>query len=287
MRSRKVIFSLCIILVMTFTGCTTTVIKPADVVVGSEDAAIAKLGNDVHSLLFLMLNKKIGILYFTTLDWQVIGVGKRLSDRLAGYLNKKGGLTLIPRARLDVIMKTEAIEQASIFDIDAVKKKGKALTMDVVIMGTVVQSEGTIEIELKVMEVATGRLMLVSGVRMPATREFVTPENPEIILLNKKSPDKIMAMNRAYFLLQWMKTNQPLVFLLAVVKNDEMKSLRTTNPVLSEKLAKRKERYQQERPDVIKKIRSLQDGLTLMERYEPQRFSEIIRWKKELVDRMR
>jgi len=287
MKSGSVIFSLCIILVMTFTGCTTTVIRPADVIVNSEDAAIAKLGDDVHSLLFLLLNKKIGILYFTTLDWQIIDVGKRLSGKLADYLTRKGGLAMVPRAELDAIMKTQAIEQTSIFDIEAIQKGGKAPTIDVVITGTVAQADGRIEIQLKVFDVATGRLMLLSGVRMPAAGEFTAQENPEIILLNRKSPEKIAAMNKTYFLLQWMKANQPLVFLLAAVNDNEMKSLRATNAVLSGKLAKRKERYQHERPDVMRKIGNLQDGLSLMDRYEPQRFREIIRWKKELLDRMR
>lgn len=287
MKSASVIFSLCVTLVMAPAGCITTVIKPADVVVGSEDAAIAKLGDDVRSVSIILHNKRIGIFYFTTLDWQTIDAGKRISNKLADYLTRKGGLMIIPRTELDAIIKTQAIEQASIFDVEAMRKRGKALTLDVFIIGTVAQAGGTVEIELKAVDVAAGRLMLLSGVRMPATGEFTSDDNPEIVQLNKKSPEKIAVMNKTYFVLKWMKANQPLVFLLAVVKDSEMKSLRVTNAVLSGKLAIRKERYQQERPDVMKKIKRLQYGLSLMDRYEPQRFTEIMKLRKELLDRMK
>jgi hypothetical protein len=287
MKSGSVILSLYAVIVVATTGCITTVVRPADVLVSSEDAAITKLGDDIYSFRVIMNNKRIGIFYFTTLDWRIVDAGKRISGRLGDYLARKGGLRMIPRAELDAIMKTQAIEQASIFDVEAIQKRGKALPVDAIIIGTVAQADGTVEIGLKVVDVATGRLMLLTGVRMPAAGEIISQANPEIVQLNKKSPEKITAMNKTYFLLQWMKSNQPLVFLLAVVEDREMKILRTTNTVLAGKLARRKERYRQERPDVIKKIRNLQDGLSLMERYESQRFSEIINWKKELLARMK
>ncbi|HOT45732.1 MAG TPA: hypothetical protein PLM53_14920 [Spirochaetota bacterium] len=287
MKSGKVLVSLSIMLAMALAGCVTTVYRPAVGVIGTEDAAVEKLGDDIRSIRLVLKDKKIGIFYFTTLDWQIIDAGKRISGKLIDYLTSKRELTIIPRIEADAKMKTQAIEQARIFDIDAMRITRRELPVDVIVIGTLMQDMGTVRIELKAIDVATGRLMLVSGVRMPASGEFSAQEKPELTALYKKSPEKIMVINRTYFLLQWMKEKQPLVFLLAVVGDSEMKALRSSNAVLTEKLDRRRGRYQQERPDVMKKIISLQEGLSLMERYDQQRFGEIMKLKKELLGRMK
>ena len=287
MKPGRVISLLCCALVIAPLRCMTTVVRPADVVVAGEDAAIVKLADDINTVRILLYNKKIGVFYFTTLDWEIIDAGKRISGKLSDYLARKVALPVIPQARLYAIMKTEAIEQASIFDVEAIQKREKELKVDVIITGTISHSKDGIQIELKTVDVATGRMMLLSGVRMPATGEYTFKENPDLVQLNRKSPGKIAAMNKTYFLLQWMKANQPLVFLLSVLKDSELKSLRTTNPVLSGKLAVRNERYEQQRPEIIKKIKGLRDALSLMERYEIRRFGEIMKWKKELLDWMK
>jgi hypothetical protein len=287
MKTGSAIVALSIMLILAFTGCITTVVRPANGVIGTEDAAVAKLGDDIYSLRLFLRDKKIGIVYFTTLDWQILDAGRRISGKLADYLARKGGLVIIPRTELDAKMKTQAIEKATMFDVEAIQKSRKSLPADVMVYGIVMQDMGTVRIELKVVDIATGRIILLSGVRMPSSGEFSSLEKPEMLELYKKSPDKITDINKTFFLLQWMKINQPLVFLLVVIENSEMKTVHVTNKVLYGKLEKRKERYQHERPDVIKKITALRDGLSLIKRYDQQRFGEIIRLKKELLARMK
>ncbi len=287
MKSGSAVVILSIMLVMALSGCITTVVKPTGAVIGTEDAAVTKLGDDILSLKFMLKNKKFGIFYFTTLDWQVIDAGKRISGKLANYLAGKGGLTVIPRAVLDAKMRTQAIEQARIFDVDTMRGKEKTLPVDVIVIGTLMQDMDMVRIELKAVDLATGRLILLSGVRTPSSGEISAQDKPEMTRLYKKSPEKITDINKTFFLLQWMKEKQPLVFLLVVVKKSEMKALRTTNTVLYGKLEKRKARYERERPDVMKKIMAMQDGLSLMERYDQQRFGEIMKLKKELLGRMK
>ncbi len=287
MKSGRVLVSLSIMLSMALAGCVTTVYRPAVGVTGTEEAAVEKLGDDIRSIKLILKDKKIGIFYFTTLDWQIIDAGKRISGRLINYLASKGDLAIVPRAEADAKMKTQAIEQARIFDIDSMRITRRELPVDVIVIGTLVQDMGTVRVELKVIDVATGRLMLVSGARMPASGEFSAQEKPELTALYKKSPEKIMVINRSYFLLQWMKEKQPLVFLLAVLSDSEMKALRTANAVLAGKLDIRNGRYERERPDVINKINSLKYGMSLMERYDQQRFGEIMKLKKELLARMK
>lgn len=285
MKSRMAMISL--FLVLAVAGCNLPLVRLAEFPVSDESAAVKKLGEDIYSLRHRMQNKKIGVFYFTSIRWDVTPGGKRISDALAGYLGRKSDLAMIPRAELDRIMKIQAIENASIFDVEAMQKKGRALPVDVIIIGTVVASDDSVKIGIKVVDVTTSQILLVTGTRMPATAEFTFREEPEILLLYNKSPEKIITMNKAYYVLQWMKSKQPLVFLLAVLSEDELKSIKTANAVLSDKLAVRKKRYKKDRPDVIKKIKALEDGVDMLRRYEKKRYEEVEKWKRELLARMR
>lgn len=283
MRHTHVIIS--IMLVLSLSSCASLT-RPA-AVVGSEDAAIARLGDDIRFHKVLLARKRIGVFYFATLDWRIVDAGKRLSAKLTSYLAARGDLTLVPWARLDALMKSHAIEQATIYDIDAVRRSGQPLPVDAIIYGTIVHDGGMVTIETRVIDVNTGRQILVSAVRMPASGEMSLNEKAELLQLYRKSPESVTAMNKAYFLLHWMKANQPLVYLLVTAGEKEMESFKTSNTVLYGKLKKRKNRYNQDRPDVIKKINTLKAGVSLMERHDQQRFDDVMKWKKELLARMR
>jgi len=139
------------------------------------------------------------------------------------------------------------------------------------------------EITARVVEVRTGKTLLLTGVRMPPTGEIATKPNPDMLALNRKSPEKVIAMNQAYYMLSWMKDRQPLVFLLVVLGDKELRSLESGKTVLGEKLRVREDRYKRERPEIMQKIASLKDGLALIKRYTPLRLEEITRWKKEFL----
>ncbi|MBN2161196.1 MAG: hypothetical protein JW807_17545 [Spirochaetes bacterium] len=287
MKYRNARILLALALAATIPGCVTTVYRAADITVKNEQEAVRKLCDDIYFLRLNLQDKRIGVFYFSSLNWEVPPAGKRISQKLANYLAAKGDLSMIPRAELDRIMKIQAIEKASIFDVEAIQRKGKVLPVDVIIMGSIGPAESTVPISIKMVDVRSGRLMLVSGVRMPATAEFASKEDEALLALYKKSPRKIVDMNKTYYSLSWMKSRQPLVFLLAVLSDNEVKTLKTTNKILSSKLAIRRNRYKEDRPDVIKKIKALEEGVDMMSRYEPKRFDEIMKWKKELLLRMR
>jgi len=287
MKYRHPILALLITLAIWPAACITPLVMPANTVLPDEKAAIKKIGDDIYFLRHQMQNKRIGIYHFTSIHWEITPAGKRISASLADYLRRKGGLSLVPRAELDSIMEEHAIEKASIYDLDTLQKKGRVLPIDIIVIGTIGPADGTVQIAVKVVNVSSGRLMLATGARVPATGELASREDPGIMALNKKSPEKIVAMNQAYYTLKWMKSRRALVFLMAVLTDDEMKSIKTAKPVLSEKLAVRSRRYQDDRPDVMKKISALKNGYKLITRYKPRRAEEISTWKKELLARMR
>lgn len=287
MKTLRIMLPLLVVAAIVHTGCATTVYRPVDVFAESEDRAIARLGDDINTLGIRLLNKKAGVFNFTLLDWTASAAGKRISGRLHEYLEKKGKFRMVPRTELERILKNAAIEQAGMYDVGLLKKRSGAGPVDVVIYGTVENAGDAMEIMVRVVDVKTGGTLLVTGVRMPPTGEIATKANPDMLLLNRKSPEKIIAMNKTYYTLAWMKTRQPLVFLLVVLKDEEVKSLVAGSTLLGNKLKVRRERYKRERPEIMEHISALKGGLELIDRYARQRSSDISRWKKELLDTSR
>lgn len=284
MRSIRSMLPVLVAAAVIHTGCTSTVYRSADVLADSEDRAIAKLGDDIDSQSIRLLNKKVGVFYFTTLDWTASAPGNRISGKLSDYLEKTGKLRIVPRSELDRMIKREVTEQSGMYEVEFLKKKAGTISLDYVIYGTVDNAGDAVDIMVRMVDVKTGRWLLVTGVRMPVAGEFTGKVNPDLLLLNRKSPQKVIAMNKTYHTLAWLKTRQPLVFLLVVLKDEEVKSLVNGPTLLGSKLKVRKERYRRDRPDVIEKIGVLKDGLALINRYAPQRASDIARWKKNLLN---
>jgi hypothetical protein len=284
MKSIRSLLPILAVVAVIHAGCVTMVSRPADVLVESEEKAVAMLGDDINTLYLQLLNKKVGVFYFTTMDWSATAAGKRISDSLDNYLVKKGKLSMVSRTELERIFRNEVAEQAGMYDMEGLQERGGALPIDAVIYGTVDNAGDAMEINVRVVDVKTGKRLLQSGVRMPSSGEITAKANPDMLLLNRKSPDKIIAMNKTYYMLSWMKARQPLVFLLVALKDSEVKSLVGGSTVLGAKLKVRMERYKRERPEIMQQIDALKDGLALINRHEPHRFSDINRWKKELLD---
>ncbi len=266
------------------TGCVSMVSRPVDLFVESEEKAIAMLGDDINTLYLRLLNKKVGVFYFTRLDWTASAAGKRISDSLDKYLKKKGKLRMVSRSELGRMFMNEVVEQAGMYNTDVLKKQAGTVPVDAVVYGTIENAGDAYEIMLRVMDVKTGRRLLLTGVSIPSTGEITSKADPDMLLLNRKSPDKVIAINKTYYTLAWLKARQPLVFLLVVLKDNNVKSLVSGSTLLGARLKVRLERYKRERPEIMQKIEILKDGLSLINRYEPQRSSDITRWKKELLD---
>lgn len=284
MKSMRSMLPMLVVAAVIYPGCASTVSRSPDLLAESEDKALTMLGDDINAHHVRLLNQKVGVFNFTSMDWTTSAAGKRISARLYDYLKKTGKLRMVPRTELERMMKKEAIEQAGMYDTDVLQKRDGMVPVDAVVFGTIENAGDAYEIVVRVMDVKTGRRLLLTGVRMPPTGEITSKASPDLLLLNRKSPGKVIAINRTYYMLAWMKARQPLVFLLVVLKDSEVESLETGGTVLGAKLKVRKDRYQRERPEVIEKIGILKDGLALINRYAPRRSSDIARWKKELLD---
>ena len=288
MNIRGMIVSLCAVIIMSNGYCVSGNIRPIDHIVTTEDQAIEELGNDIYNKFAATKKYTIGIINFTTLDWKTTEVGKRLSNKLSNYLTTtKRNLAIAERTGLDRIMKALAIEQAGSYSDEKAKRVETKVPVDVIIMGTVSRIGNAMRIEISALNVRTGHMSPSYGARVISPKDFTYKENPEILSIHEKSPEKLNAMNKSYVMLYWMGSHQPLLFMIVVLNKKEIKSINETNAILYGKLKIRRDRIERERPDIVRKLDNLRTGLQLINKYDSQRYSEIMGWKDTLLRQMK
>jgi TolB-like protein len=261
--------------------------RPVFCGVADEEKAMEKLGDEVYKKYDDLKSKKIGVFDFTTLNGTETQVGKRLSNKLIEYLVKNGKLIIVERTELNKLMKAQAIEQTGIIDVENAQESGKVLPVDIIINGTVARLDRQMEVAIKVVDLKTGQILLLSSVAMPSIGDYNYKENPDLIRLNKQSPEKLQSMNKAYFALRGMTTNRPLIFLMVVMNDADRKDIAEKNKNLDNKLKKRRSQLEQNKPGVIQTITKLQKGLDLIRQFEPQRYKELMVLKKSVIDRQK
>ncbi len=255
--------------------------------VSDEEKAMEKLSDEVYKKYDVLKSKKIGVFDFTTLNGTEIQVGKRLANKLIEYLVKSGKLIIVERTELNKLMKAQAVEQTGIIDVEGAQESGKVLPVDVIINGTVARMDKQMEVAIKAVDMKTGQILLLSSVDMPPIGDYNYKENPDLLRLNKQSPEKLQSMNKSYFTLRGMMTNRPLIFLMAVMNEDDWKEIAKNNKILNNKLKKRKSQLEQNKPGLIQNIAKLQKGLDLIRQFEPPRYKEIMTWKTAVIDRQK
>ncbi len=287
MKARGMIEFLGVVIILSNVYCASGGIRAVDHIVSTEDQAAEALGNDIYNKFAAFKNYKIGIINFTTPDWKPNDAGTRLSDKLSDYLITKKKMNIAERTGLDRIMQSIALEQASAYEADKAKKIETKVPVDAVIMGTISRLGNAMHIEISVLNVKTGHMSPSYAARVLSPKDFTYKDNPEIIKIYEKSPGKLQTMNKSYVLLYWMGVHKPLLFLIAVLNKDEMKSIKTTNAILYDKLTIRKTRLERERPDIIKKLDNLRAGLQLIDKFDSKRYGEIMSLKEALFRKMK
>lgn len=283
MKIKGILVSLFFIMIFHIIACASY--NPAVSAVADEEKAMEKLSDDIYKKSDDLMKKKIGIFDFTTLNGTEIEAGKRLSNKLLEYLVKRGKLIIIERTELNKIMKAQAIEQTGIVDVETAQESGKVLPIDIIINGTMSQVDNQMAIAIKVIDIKTGQILLVSSTNMPPLSDYTYKENPELIRLSKQSPEKLQEMYKTYFKLRGMTAKNQFAFLMVVLNDDEWKDIKSNKKSLDYKLGKRKMEFEKNKPEVIQGIKNLKNGLQLIKQYEPQRYKEIMKWKKAIIDR--
>ena len=249
----------------------------------NEESAIQKLSKDIFAKYEILKNKKIGIFDFSTLDGKENPDGKRLSKKLLEQLIKKGGLKFVERSEIDKLLKAQGIEQTGIIDPETIKESGKVFSIDVMINGTISRVNRNGELSIKAVDLSTGEIYLAASVNFVPAKKLAFKEDPKLVRLHRESPDKVQILNRTFFALERLSNERPVIFLLSVIRREDIPNLRDKNPKLARVLKKRRENIKSNNPQVAKKIYRLREGIKLLKDHVPERFDIIMKKKDELI----
>ena len=220
----------------------------------NEESAIQKLLDDIFAKYEILKSKKIGIFDFSTLDGKENPDGKRLSKKLLEQLIKKGGLKFVERSEIDKLLKAQGIEQTGIIDPETIKESGKVFSIDVMINGTISRVNRNGELSIKAVDLSTGEIYLASSVNFVPEKNFEFREDPKLAKLHRESPDKVQILNRTFFALERLSNDRPVIFLLSVIRREDISDLRDKNPELARVLIRARKNIKNSNPEVAKKI---------------------------------
>jgi hypothetical protein len=250
----------------------------------TEDKAIDELAQKMLADADKLKGKRIGLFKFTSIEGKETQEGARVSDSLLEKLMGKSSLKFIDRTELRKIIAENELEQTGLIDTNLVQENGKVLPIDLMITGTFAKINTEVTISARVVNSKTGELSMIKTCRYNSKQSGNSTDSAEAVALFKKSPDELDRINRAFYNLQFMSKNAPLIFLITVVDKSEIENFEKNQPKIANSLKKRKEKLDKENPEKIKKIQDLRKNLALMKEYFPKRYDIIMAKKIEVIN---
>jgi len=125
-------------------------------------------------------NKRIACAEFTDLAGNQTPEAKLFTERITTELSMIPEIELIERTQLEKVLREQNFSHSGIVDSKTAQEMGKILGVDVIICGTVADVGRKWEINVRAIEVKTGKIIL--GARVKARREAIRyiPEKKEI-----------------------------------------------------------------------------------------------------------
>jgi hypothetical protein len=250
----------------------------------NEDKALNELAQNMLSQSDKLKGKRIGVFKFTSIEGKETPEGARVSQSLLERLMANSSLTFIERSELHKIIAENELGQTGLIDSSLTNESGKILPIDLMITGTFVQLNTKVNISARVVNANTAELITAKSCQYDTKQNIKSTDSPEAVALFKKSPDTLDQINRAFFNLQKMSENAPLVFLITVLDKSELERLENSRPKSAELLRKRIEKLKQENPQRFQKIADLRKGLAAMKESFPKRYATIMEKKTEIFN---
>src|SRR5690606_24561259 len=102
---------------------------------------------------------KIGILPLTSTRGQVLKLGQYLAENLVTRLGAAEAFDVIERSRLEHVLEESELSASNLLRDDAVVSIGKLLGADALVIGTFTELGPDIEVNCRLVEVATARIL--------------------------------------------------------------------------------------------------------------------------------
>lgn len=148
-------------------------------------AAAGCIGSDPYSRLARELASPLGktptrvaVLPFRGLDPALDAEGEAISERLLSYLYGHGGVVLIERSRLQLLMSEMSLGQTGALDSKSVAELGRLSGAQALVVGTVARDQKGLALSARVVDVKSGRLLAAATAHFPEGRNLVTPRPP-------------------------------------------------------------------------------------------------------------
>lgn len=253
-------------------------------VYSGEEEAVGKVAESIIAKIGTLRDKKCAVLHFSNLEGKQTPEGTRLSNKILSELHKNGDIILVERTELDKIMKEQGLEQTGIIESGSYSVTGRILPVDVMVTGTLVLFDGKGELSVKTVDVATGEIYAFSTVEYNTKEKSTYAENRERLELYKKAPQTVDLMTKTYQTLSFLQSRHPMLFLLAVIEDEDIPVIRKNNPGLGMRLKAIGKKLRDERPAGMRKLKALRAGIQALKEHDPEKYSELMKTKSDLFN---
>jgi TolB-like protein len=131
----------------------------------NQDAFIEQLAEELAKSLAKRQKRAVVVADFLSIDGKETAFGKVVTIELATKLiNSQGDLAVIPTARLNKTLEREKITSDEITDLEKLQLIKKALRIDSIIVGNIIESNGRTKVNAKIIDVETGSYIGASSI---------------------------------------------------------------------------------------------------------------------------
>lgn len=114
-------------------------------------------------------NRRLAVLPFRSLDPKLSGEGEAMAERLLSRLYGRSGFVLVERTGLQQILSEHRLAATGAVDARKAQEIGRLLGADALVVGTVVGVGRSLELEARVVDVASGKVLAASQARLRPT----------------------------------------------------------------------------------------------------------------------
>jgi fibronectin type 3 domain-containing protein/TolB-like protein len=114
------------------------------------------------------------------------GYGEAISEMFITAFAKRPNFEVIERKQLKKVLDELYLDQSGIIDEETAKRLGKVLGIDVALAGGVAALGNTIEVDLRLIDVETGKVVVADAIRTSNENELRSLANGEVLTLEKR-----------------------------------------------------------------------------------------------------
>ncbi len=137
------------------------------------DKALSAISNDLAGKLKVLNKKRVVVLYITDMNKSMTTAGKYMADNVSyNFVNNLGTFTVFERDNLAEMKESKDLMKEGYFvDSNRAAELGRALNVDVIIVGSYTVLSKTVKLTLKALNSVNGFLIAVSMMDLPLNQD--------------------------------------------------------------------------------------------------------------------